>query len=553
MAFMKFAVRFWRGVRSSSFILLGLVALPRARVDAQPAPPTPPVVAREFRAAWISPTEGGDWPSRPGLSVDEQKAELSAVLDGAKADGLNAVVLHVRTAADAFYPSQRAPWSRYLVGRDASSLGSYDGYDPVALAVAQAHARGLQLHVWFNPFRAMPPDDLGKPIAGHVTRTHPEWVRKYGKSTWIDPGIPAARRAVLDAILEVVDRYDVDGVHIDDYFYPYLEEATIVRHVGKGKHRRRITKRITLSFPDDASWKKYGKAKGWTDRASWRRANVDDFVRTLYREVKARKQWVLVGISPFGIWRPGNPPGITGLDSYTEVFADTRRWLREGWLDYLAPQLYWPLDNYQQRFTRLDAWWRSENVLGRHLWPGLFTMRVGSRDDPWPADEIAHEVDALRSARQGTSESLGHVHFRLRTFAQHLNGDSVTFGDLLRDAEYREPALPPASPWLGDASPALPTLAPPPSGIEQSGDGEPRAQSLANAVLTASPADSVPVRWWLIQTLGRDERWSDRLLPATGSPLALTPTDTIAAQWIAITAISRTGMASAPALWRVQR
>src|SRR5205807_1045963 len=194
--------------------------------------------------------------------------------------------------------------SRYLVGRDPVSLGEYAGYDPLALAVAEAHARGLQLHVWFNPFRAMPPDDLGRPVAGHVTRTHPKWIRQYGKSTWIDPGIPAARRAVLD-----------------------------------------------------------------------------DFVRTLYREVKSRKRWVLVGISPFGIWRPGHPQGITGLDAYAETFADARRWLREGWVDYLAPQLYWPLDNYEQRFTRLDAWWRSENVLARHVWPGLFTMRVGSRND----------------------------------------------------------------------------------------------------------------------------------------------------------------------------
>jgi uncharacterized lipoprotein YddW (UPF0748 family) len=517
------------------------------------AQPTPPPIAREFRAAWISPTEGGDWPSRPGLSIDEQKAELAEVLDCAKADGLNAVVLHVRTAADALYPTTRAPWSRYLVGRDASSLGDYAGYDPLALAIAEAHARGLQLHVWFNPFRAMPPDELGKPIAGHVTTAHPEWVRRYGKSTWIDPGIPAARRAVLDAILEVVDRYDVDGVHLDDYFYPYQEQATISRVVKHGKHRRRFTRRVTLRFPDDVSWRRYGLARGWTDRDAWRRANIDDFIQTLYRDVKARKRWVLVGISPFGIWRPGYPAGITGLDAYSEIFADARRWLREGWVDYLAPQLYWPLDNYQQRFTRLDAWWRSENILGRHVWPGLFTMRVGSRYDPWAADEIAREVDVLRAARQGTSESLGHIHFRLRTFRQRLSaGDSTTVGDELRAQEYADPALPPASPWLGDARPAKPVLGLPDADAalqnENSGDG-PATTEAARAVLIATPGDSVGVRWWMIQTLGSDQHWRERLVRADGYALALSAADTVAARWIAVTPISRTGVAGTPAMW----
>jgi uncharacterized lipoprotein YddW (UPF0748 family) len=539
------------------YLLFAFVAFTGAAGRTARAQPAPPAVAREFRAAWISPTEAGDWPSRPGLSIDEQKAELRDVLDEARADGLNAVLLHVRTAADALYPTQRAPWSRYLVGRDVYSLGAYDGYDPLALAVAEAHARGLQLHVWFNPFRAMPPDELGRPVTGHVTRTHPEWVRRYGKSTWIDPGIPAARRAVLDAILEVVDRYDVDGVHLDDYFYPYLEQATITRTVKHGKHRRRITRHVTLRFPDDASWRRYGVARGWTDRGAWRRANVDDFVKTLYREVKARKEWLLVGISPFGIWRPGHPDGITGLDAYAETYADARRWLREGWVDYLAPQLYWPLDNYQQRFTRLDAWWRSENVLGRHLWPGLFTMRVGSQNDPWPADEIAHEVDALRAARRATTESLGHIHFRMGTLGEHLNGDSTTFGDALRAAEYAELALPPASPWLGNASPAMPVVAPPAidEGVQPAGGGGrddgSRSLGAVRAALLVTAGDSVVVRWWLVQTLGIDQRWTSRLLPRTNRTLALVPADTIGAAWIAVTAISRTGVAGAPALWRV--
>jgi uncharacterized lipoprotein YddW (UPF0748 family) len=539
-----FSVLLECGYRRVLLVAALLSASPLAWVIAQPPPPS---VEREFRAAWISPTEGGDWPSRPGLSVDEQKAELRDMLDIAQRDGLNAVLLHVRTAADALYPSKNVPWSRYLLGRDGSAK-DLEGYDPLALAVEEAHARGLQLHVWFNPFRAMPPDNLGKPPAGHVTRTHPQWIVHYGKSTWIDPGIPAARQTVLNAILEVVDRYDIDGVHIDDYFYPYVEEATITHVVRHGRRRRRITRRVTLRFNDDASWKRYGRAKGWTDRAAWRRANIDDFVKSLYQKVKEHKKYVLVGVSPFGIWRPGYPEGITGLDSYTEIFADSRRWLREGWLDYIAPQLYWPLDNDQQRFTRLDAWWRAENVYGRHVWPGLFTMRVGSRDDPWPAKEIAEEVAALRDARRGTTESLGHVHFRLRTFTLRLGGDTATFGDELRDEIYPEPAIPPASPWLGDATPAAPALGPPTRDVQQAGRpaAEAASDSSSEVAFTATAGDSVPVRWWLVQTRDSDGHWHEQLRPAMDHALALTFRDVAGASLVAVTAISRTGVAGAP-------
>jgi uncharacterized lipoprotein YddW (UPF0748 family) len=488
-----------------------------------------------------------------GLSVEEQKNELRAVMDRAQAAGLNAVILHVRTAGDALYPSSLAPWSRYVVGRDGEARSDeYDGYDPLMLAVAEAHARGLQLHAWFNPFRAMPPDDLGPPGKNHVTKTHPEWVRRYGKSTWIDPGIPAARRAVLAAILEVVDRYDIDAVHLDDYFYPYLEERTVTRIVKRGKKRIRVSRRVTLDFPDATSWKKYGVAKGSTDRAAWRRANVNDFVRTLYREVKDRKPWVLVGISPFGIWRPGNPWGITGLDAYREIYADSRLWLREGWIDYLAPQLYWELDGAQDRFTRLDGWWRGENVLDRHIWPGLFTMRVGSQNAPWPRGEIAAEIGALRAARTGTIETLGHVHFRFGTFGRWLEGDTATFGETLRAAVYPEPALPPASPWLGAAVPASPqlgivddTAGGRSSGAGMRNDGAPAEP---HKLLTFAAGDTVGVRWWLVQRLGVDGRWRSQLLPGTTSGLSVTAGDA-AASSIAITAISRTGIAGTPSLW----
>ena len=278
-----------------------------------PAGALPPPLTREFRGAWISPVEGGEWPSRPGLPAEQQQAQLAALFDRARAVGLNAVIFHVRTGADAMYPTPRAPWSAYLtgkLGRPPSPM-----YDPVAFAVRQAHERGLQFHAWFNPFRVSPPMAAARHTRGDIATDHPKWVVRYGDQLWIDPGIPAARRAVLDAILEVVDRYDIDAVHLDDYFYPYLEERVVHRRVRRHHRWHRITVHETLRFPDEASWRKYGRARGWTDRADWRRANIDEFIRELYTEVKARKPWVEVGISPFGIWRPGHPAGITGLDA----------------------------------------------------------------------------------------------------------------------------------------------------------------------------------------------------------------------------------------------
>src|SRR4051812_21646520 len=326
-----------------------------------------PAIAREFRGVWVSPLDamtGADWPSRMGMSPDDQRAELRILLDHAKSIGLNAVVLHVRVAGEALYPSHLVPWSVFMSGK--SGVGPKPEYDPLAFAVAEAHARGLQLHAWFNPFRAMLPRSTTKMAASHVTRAHKSWIRKYGPQTWIDPGEPAARAAVLAEVLDVVDRYDIDGVHLDDYFYPYRERKTVTKRVNG----RRVRVSEDIPFPDAATWKKYG-ANNFRTREDWRRANIDSFVSQLYAGVKKRKPWVMVGISPFGIWRSGVPAGVTGLDAYTEIFADARLWLREGWVDYLSPQLYWPINGPQERFTSLDEWWRSQNVKDRAIWPGL--------------------------------------------------------------------------------------------------------------------------------------------------------------------------------------
>jgi uncharacterized lipoprotein YddW (UPF0748 family) len=515
-------------LRRTFSLLASLVVVAGTRASAQvPQLLTdPPAVPREFRAAWMTPIwDRGfkDWPSTLGMTPDEQRAELRSELDRAAAAGLNAIILHVRLAGDALYPTRYAPWSTMLSGQ--SGVGPQPAYDPLAFAVAEAHARGLQLHAWFNPFRAVLPGVPGKLASTHVTKQHPEWIRKYGTQTWIDPGDPDARKFVLESILDVVRRYDVDGVHIDDYFYPYRESRTIVRRV----RRKRIREHVDIQFPDDQTWRKYGKGKGWTDRDAWRRANIDDFVQALYKGVKAIRPSALVGISPFGIWRSGTPRGVTGLDAFTEIYADAKRWLGEGWLDYIAPQLYWQLNGTEDRFRALDAWWRSENPQGRYVWPALYTSHVYGGSDAWPLGEIAQQIDVIRESRIGTSDVPGHVHFRLAALLAE-NGQLAK----RLSTEYSERALVPAFPWLGASSPASPEV----SVVNSEGP----------ALVVVSAGDSIAVRWWLIQARGRDGKWTSTLRSATEGQAMTESFGAADPDEVAVTAIGTTGVASTPTI-----
>ena len=482
----------------------------------------PPAVPREFRAAWVSPIyDRGfrDWPSSTGLSPDAQRAELEKLFDDAAAIGLNAVILHVRVAADAFYPTKYAPWSVLLSGK--SGVGP--SYDPLAFAVQAAHARGLQLHAWFNPFRAALPGVPGRAASTHVTRQHPDWIVRYGKQTWIDPGNPAARKYVLETILDVARRYDVDGIHLDDYFYPYRESRTYTRRVKK--RRVRVTEEIP--FADGRSWKRYGAGRGFTDRDAWRRANIDDFVQELYTGVKAIKPTMVVGISPFGIWRPGSPSGVTGLDSFGEIYADSRRWLQQGWVDYLAPQLYWQVDGAQDRFRALDSWWLTENPMRRFVWPGLYTSRVFGGNDSWPADEIQTQIATIRDARPNAADAPGHVHFRLSA----LLADDARVARSLA-GEYAQRALVPAFTWLGSSPPASPSIATTP----------------ASTMLSILSGDGPAPRWWLIQVRSAGGAWTTKIQPGSSTQLAVESVAVPNPNEVAVTAVSATGVESEPAI-----
>ena len=393
-----------------------------------------PPVMRELRGVWVATVDNIDWPSKPGLSTWEQQVELLQILNKAVELHLNAVILQVRPAADALFESPYEPWSEYLGGEMGSAPEPL--YDPLAFAVEEAHKRGLELHAWFNPYRAYHPSEPPEFSTNHISQTHPELVKRYGTYLWLDPGEPSVRREVIRVITDVVRRYDIDGVHFDDYFYPYKEKDS----TGKD-----------IPFPDSASWMRYVNGGGTLDRDDWRRQNVNLLVRDLYHAIKREKPWVKFGISPFGIWRPGNPAQITGYDAYAELYADSRAWLSNGWVDYFTPQLYWPIAQTPQSFPVLLEWWVEQNAHKRHIWPGIYTSRVGAPGDRgWPAHEILEQIRLTRE-QPGAS---GVVHFSMKALMHNSGG----IADSLRLGPYAVPALVPASPWLDRRAPHKPQV-----------------------------------------------------------------------------------------------
>jgi uncharacterized lipoprotein YddW (UPF0748 family) len=454
---------------------------------------TPPSVAREFRAAWVATVDNIDWPSRRDLTTEQQQRELIAIFDRARELHMNAIIFQVRPAADAMYSSALEPWSAYLTG--AQGKAPSPAWDPLQFAVREAHARGLELHAWFNPYRARHPSDRSPLDPTHIASARPALVKRYGQYLWMDPGEPAVIEQSLSVIVDVVKRYDVDGVHIDDYFYPYKESN------GRGG---------MLAFPDEPSYAAYTTRGGALPIDDWRRANVDTFVRQMYERVKRAKSWVKVGISPFGIWRPGYPSDVRGFDSYAELYGDSRRWLREGWLDYNTPQLYWPIAKDGQPYPSLLNWWASENVKGRHLWPGNYTSRVGTTA-VWTADELANQIGVTR--RQGTAT--GNVHFSMSVFmppkgAASSAAEREVLGARLKNDVYAAPALVPASPWLSSGAARLA-----PASVRDDRD----ARTGATFLLVSAPPNQV-VRTWVIWRWD-GATWTNELRPADSSALTL--------------------------------
>lgn len=405
--------------------LLGIAASMMAG-QVQPAQDVVPSFPREMRGMWVATVWNIDWPTRNNLTTTQQRNEAIALLDLAKSMNLNLVVLQVRTQCDAFYPSALEPWSPWLTGlmnRPPSPL-----YDPLQFWIDEAHRRGISLHAWFNPYRALVNRNHAT-SPNHISQTRPDIVRVFDDYLWLDPGHPDTRALTTAVIADVIQRYDIDGVHLDDYFYPYPIAG--------------------VSFPDDELFNAYVAGGGTLSRAAWRRQNVNTLVSSLRQEIQSREPWVMFGISPFGIWRPNNPPGITGLDAFASIFADSRLWLNQGWVDYLSPQLYWPIEQTAQSYTTLLDWWISQNTQGRHIWPGNFTSQLSPALADWPLSQILNQITATR-ARAST----GNLHFSARAFRNDWKGVATS----LRSGLYSTPAAIPASPWLDSTPPAAPRV-----------------------------------------------------------------------------------------------
>ncbi|WP_460109567.1 glycoside hydrolase family 10 protein [Streptomyces sp. YKOK-J1] len=372
----------------------------------------------EMRGVWVATVANRDWPSKPGLTTAEQREELIGHLDRAVRDRLNTVILQVRPTADALWPSPYEPWSEYLTG----TQGRDPGWDPLGTAVREAHARGLELHAWFNPYRVANHTDPGRLAPSHPARLHPDWVVPYGGRLYYDPGLPEVRAFVQRAMLDAVARYPVDAVHFDDYFYPYPVAGQ--------------------TFDDDASYDRYGG--DFAVRADWRRDNIDRLVREMAAGIRRVRPGTRFGISPFGVWRNAttDPLGSdtrAGVQTYDDLHADTRTWVRNHWIDYIAPQLYWNIGFAAADYATLVDWWAGvARGTGTHLYVGEALYKAGAAGQPsqWqdPVELSRHLTLAARYP-----QVRGHVFFA----AKEVAADPIGAMARVVADHYRQPARTP--------------------------------------------------------------------------------------------------------------
>ncbi len=374
---------------------------------------------KEFRAVWIATVSNTDWPSKKGLSTQEQKDEFIRLLDFHQKNGMNAVIMQVRPAADAFYPSPYEPWSEWLTGEQGKAPSPW--YDPLAFMIEETHKRGMEFHAWCNPYRANFNIATASIAPTHITKKHPDWFLTYGGKKYFDPGNKEAQKFVVDVVRDIVSRYDVDAIHFDDYFYPY-----------------RVPEK---EFPDAASYARYGK--GMT-KDEWRRSNVDSIILQLYKTIRQTKPSVKFGISPFGVWRnsdkdPRGSQTRAGQTNYDDLYADILLWLEKGWIDYVAPQLYWEFEHTTAPFGTLIDWW-SRHTYGKHCYIGLGVYRAGSNKAWKDSSQLPRQIERIRQ----TNNVHGMIFYSSKSFEKNPNG----WNDMLRLKYFREPALVPEMNWL---------------------------------------------------------------------------------------------------------
>jgi uncharacterized lipoprotein YddW (UPF0748 family) len=480
---------------SLRILLVGLL-LASSVAFAQDNPPPAP---HEFRGVWVASVGNINWPSKAGLSVQEQQQEAIALLDYAARLKLNAVFFQVRPAADAFYQSELEPWSQYLTGTQGQPPVPF--YDPLEFWITEAHRRGLELHAWYNLYRARA-SKFGNVAPNHISRQNPQVVREYGKSFWMDPGEPAAAQHTLAVVKDIVRRYDVDGIHTDDYYYPYLlkDEATSK----------------PIDFPDEPSFAKYRQAGGKLARKDWRRDNINQIVERIYKDVHQIKPNVKVSFSPFGIWKTGVPEGIKGMSQYDDIYSDAKLWLNNGWCDFLSPQLYWPIAG-DQSFPALLDWWVNESIAKRPIWPGV---GVGRHEAP----ELLKQIELTRK----NAGSHGMLFWNIESL-QRKSG----LTEALTNGPFRTSALVPPMPWLDSKSPPAPKA---------------RGQRDSNRAVTVTlkpGSGETPLVFAVWARYG--DQWRFLTVPAGTPTLTLNPDPTAGpASRVVIKSVDRCGNESEP-------
>ncbi len=416
----------------------------------------------EFRGVWIATVNNIDWPKAGNYNPELQKADYIRLLDLHQRNGMNAMIVQVRPAADAFYPSLLEPWSEWLTGKQGKNPEPW--WDPLAFMIEETHKRGMEFHAWLNPYRAVHNTASSSIAPNHITRLHPEWFLKYGDKKYFDPGNRDAQQFVVNVVRDIVKRYEVDAIHMDDYFYPY-------RIPGK-------------EFPDAASYKRSGSKLAKDD---WRRSNVDSIIVAIGKAIREEKKSCRFGISPFSVWRnkdkdPNGSDSRAGQTNYDDLYADILLWLREGWIDYVTPQLYLEIGHDKIAYEKLLEWW-SRNSYGRHIYIGHGIYRTSENAPKWRVpSELPNQIKMLREY----DNVQGSIYFSSKSFERNPNG----WNDSLQNNYYRYPALVPPMPWMDNSRPLAPRVS-----QEKEKDNQVRFTVKPNS------QNKVPVKYYVVYAL----------------------------------------------------
>ncbi len=426
---------------------------------------------REFRGVWIATAWGINFPSSTS-SADAQKVQIQSILDAVEDFGLNAVVFQVRPESDAFYASDLEPWSRFLTG----TQGQNPGYDPLSYLIEQAHARNIEVHAWLNPYRALVTRTVTT-ASNHISKRFPQYAYPWGDSLlWMDPGATVVRDHIVDVVADIVRRYDVDGIHFDDYFYPWPTSG--------------------YTFPDGPLHQAYLNNGGTMNLADWRRDNVNQMVRLVSEAVFAEKPHVRFGVGPFGIYRTGEPPGITGTSQYDVLYSDPKKWILERWVDYIAPQLYWPTTSSGQPYGTLLPWWAGISPDGHYIFAGNALYRLGDNAS-WTVDEFRLQVQIGRQYRQ--QHSMGNIFYHVTNIVTNKSG----VASMLFNEFYHEPALTPPVVAVRDITPAHPWV---------TADG---------TLVTVDHDQPDTIRAWIVYAASGEDWVIERIVPSTQTSFQL--------------------------------